>query len=202
MKIGLLGGTFDPIHNGHVRLGESAKEVFSLDEIWFLPAGQPYLKEGKKISSAQDRLAMTHLAIEHMPYARVDDIEMKREGKTYTYETIEALKETHPEDSFFFIIGADCLEALPQWKHPERILAGAELIAASRGSGSDLLTMGMLAGRLMEAYGGKITLMPFVALDISSTLIRARVRDGLDIQDDVPQSVYHYIREHGLYLED
>ena len=141
MKIGLVGGTFDPIHKGHVLLGQTAREQFALDEIWFLPAGQPYFKEGKSISSRLARLAMTRRAVAPLPWARVCDMELKREGRTYTFETVEELNAAYPAHEFSFIFGADCLDQLENWKEPRRILAGAEIIAAGRGRGADYAAM-------------------------------------------------------------
>ena len=159
MKIGLLGGTFDPIHQGHMLLGQLAREQFDLDEIWYLPAGQPYFKEGKGISTRPDRLAMTSRAVGHLPWARVCDVEIRREGCTYTYETIEELKAAHPAHQFSFIFGADCLDQLENWKEPARILAGAGIIAAGRGRAADYQAMEEKAAALTERFGGRIEIL-------------------------------------------
>ena len=159
MKIGLLGGTFDPIHQGHMLLGQLAREQFGLDEIWYLPAGQPYFKEGKGISTRPDRLAMTRRAVGHLPWARVCDVEIRREGRTYTYETIEELKAAYPAHQFSFIFGADCLDQLENWKEPARILAGAGIIAAGRGRAADYQAMEEKAAALTERFGGRIEIL-------------------------------------------
>ncbi|MBQ6074822.1 MAG: nicotinate-nucleotide adenylyltransferase [Lachnospiraceae bacterium] len=202
MKIGLVGGTFDPIHRGHVLLGEYARQQFHLDGIWFLPAGQPYFKEGKKVSPAADRLAMTRRALDGLDWARVCDMELRREGRTYTCETVEQLNAAFPQHEFSFIFGADCLDQLDSWRAPERILAGARIIAASRGSGADHKAMERKAAALMERFGGEICVMPFLELDVSSTLVRERMRDGKDVSDLLPEAVAAYAERQGLYRDD
>ena len=166
MKIGLIGGTFDPIHVGHLLLGEWAREQFALDEIWFLPAGMPYFKEGKKVSSRQDRWAMTRRAVAELPGADACDVELKREGRTYTYETVEELCAACPEDEFTFVFGADCLDQLDTWRYPERILAGCRIVAAMRGASSDVEEMRQKAAALSIIRGLQI-LMFFHYFSIS-----------------------------------
>ena len=199
MKIGLVGGTFDPIHVGHLLLGEWAAETFGLDEVWFLPAGMPYFKEGQKVSSREDRLAMTQLAAETLPGAKVCDVELKREGRTYTWETVRELNEAYPDDAFFFIFGEDCLNQLATWRYPERILKGCTLVAAMRGGGSDKAALEDKAAQLMERFGGQILVMAFPQLEISSTMIRRRAAEGKPLRYLVPPAVEKYIRTHHLY---
>ena len=199
MKIGLVGGTFDPIHVGHLLLGEWAAETFGLDEVWFLPAGMPYFKEGTKVSSREDRLAMTRLAAKTIPGARVCDIELRREGRTYTWETVQELNEAYPDDEFFFIFGEDCLNQLESWRYPERILSGCTLVAAMRGGGSAKAALEEKAAQLMERFGGEILVMEFPQLEISSTMIRRRAAEGKPLRYLVPPAVEEYIGEHRLY---
>ena len=201
MKIGLIGGTFDPIHVGHLLLGEWTREVFALDEIWFLPAGMPYFKEGKKVSSRADRYAMTRRAAAELPGAKTCDIELKREGRTYTYETVEELKAAYPDDEFTFVFGADCLDQLETWRFPERILAGCRIVAATRGASSDIEEMRKKAAVLSEKFGGRIEVMEFPALEISSTMLRDRASKGLPLQYLVPEAVENYARRQGLYRD-
>ncbi len=199
MKIGLVGGTFDPIHVGHLLLGEWAAETFGLDEVWFLPAGMPYFKEGTKVSSREDRLAMTKLAAETLPGARVCDMELRREGRTYTWETVQELNEAYPDDAFFFIFGEDCLNQLETWRYPERILSGCTLVAAMRGGGSDKAALEDKAAELTARFGGRILVMEFPQLEISSTMIRQRAAEGKPLRYLVPSAVEEYILEKELY---
>ncbi|MBR1477246.1 MAG: nicotinate-nucleotide adenylyltransferase [Lachnospiraceae bacterium] len=198
-KIGLLGGTFDPIHIGHILLGRWAQESFSLDEVWFIPAGVPYMKAFGKVTSPMLRLQMTELAIIEEQNMKVCDIELDRKRQTYTYETLELLREKFPKDEFFFIFGEDCLNNLKIWKNPERILSNCEIIAATRGFASDIENMRDKAGELTAEFGGRIHIMEFPALDISSTLIRERVNKGLSIKHLVPENVEGFISDMLLY---
>ena len=201
MKIGLIGGTFDPIHVGHLLLGEWTREKFALDGIWFLPAGMPYFKEGKKVSRREDRWAMTRRAVRELPGAKACDIELKREGRTYTYETVEELRAAFPQDEFTFVFGADCLDQLESWRCPERILAGCRIVAATRGASSDIEAMRQKAAALSERFGGTIEVMEFPAIEISSTLIRERAEKGKPLSYLVPDAVEKYALRQGLYTE-
>ena len=202
MKIGLIGGTFDPIHVGHLLLGEWTREQFALDEIWFLPAGMPYFKEGKKVSRREDRWAMTRRAVRELPGAKACDIELKREGRTYTYETVEELRAAFPQDKFTFVFGADCLDQLESWRCPERILAGCRIVAATRGASSDIEAMRQKAAALSERFGGSIEVMEFPVIEISSTLIRERAAQGKPLRYLVPEAVEKYALRQGLYREE
>lgn len=108
-RIGIMGGTFDPVHNGHLLLGRQARSEYGLDEIWYMPSHIPPHKKDHRITDGKDRLAMLELALEGISFSSVSDFEMKREGNTYTAQTLELLKEEYPEDKFYFIIGADSL---------------------------------------------------------------------------------------------
>jgi len=200
-KIGILGGTFDPIHVGHLLLGQWAKEKMELDEIWFLPAGSPYFKEGSGVTPSEARLAMTKLAVAGREGMKVCDIELKREGRTYTCDTVEELNETFPEDRFFFIFGEDCLDSFGTWREPEKILKGCEIIAATRGSGSEFRELWRKADDLMRRFHGQIHILDFPAIEISSTLIRERIGEGKPVRDLVPDAVEKYIKETGLYRQ-
>ena len=188
MKIGLVGGTFDPIHIGHLLLGQMAAEQLGLDEIWFLPAGMPYFKEGKQVSAVQD-----------LPNAAVCDAEIRRGGRTYTCETVEMLNASFPEHAFYFIFGADCLDQLESWREPARILAGCRIVAAGRGKSADRFLLEEKAKQLTERFGGEILIMDFPVLEISSTMIRERAAAGLPLRFLVPPAVEEYIRQRKLY---
>ena len=197
-KIGLLGGTFDPIHIGHILLGRWALEAFGLDEVWFLPAGAPYMKDMERVTPPETRLRMTELALAGMADMKVCAIELEREGNTYTCETVEALNARWPEHEFAYIFGADCLDSLHTWHAPERLLAGCAIIAAAR-AGSDLDAMRAKAAALTRRYGGHIEVMAFPSLEISSTLIRRRAAEGRSVRFLVPEEVERYIEANRLY---
>lgn len=197
-KIGIMGGTFNPIHIGHLLLAESAAEEFGLEEIWLIPTGCSYMKEGTGVLSAAKRYEMTCLAVRDNKKMRCLDIEVKREGYTYSYETMEALKEQFPEGEFYFISGADCLFSVEKWKWPERFFSCCQMIAAVR-EGADLSKMEIKRRELQEKFHGKIHLFAFRNLEISSTDIRERVRLGKSIRYLVPDRILSYIEEKGLY---
>ena len=121
-RIGIMGGTFDPVHNGHLLLGRQALSEYGLDQVWYMPSHIPPHKKDHRITDPKDRLAMLELALKGIPFFTVSDFEMKRDGNTYTAQTLELLKDAYPEDEFYFIIGADSLFQLETWYHPERVM--------------------------------------------------------------------------------
>ena len=200
MKIGIMGGTFDPIHIGHLILATRAMEQKKLDEVWFIPTGVSYLKSNKKVSDAADRYEMVKLAIGNTPGLKVSDIEINRAGNTYTYETLEQLKQEYADDEFYFIFGADCLFTIENWKYPERIFAAANIITAVRND-VPLEEIKSKISFLEEMYGAKIDLLKFDNLEISSSDIRSRIREGMSIKYIVPDSVIDYINDKKLYID-
>lgn len=200
-KIGIMGGTFDPVHIGHLVLAQSAMEAEDLDEVWLVPTGCSYMKEDRKVLSPKERYEMTKLAVRENDKMRCLDIEIKREGYTYSYETLEELRKEYPEDLFFFIFGADCLFTIETWKYPERIFASASVIAAMR-DGADIAAMELKIAELSQKYEARIRLLPFLNLEISSTDIRERVRVGKSIRYLVPDKVLDYIAEKGFYKDE
>ena len=131
-RIGILGGTFDPVHNGHLLLGEQAYREYGLDEIWFMPSHVPPHKKDHLITDGAARIRMLELATESIPYFTVSDFEMGREGNTYTAQTLALLKEAYPDIEVYFIIGADSLYQLETWYHPEQVMAQAVLLVSGR----------------------------------------------------------------------
>lgn len=197
-KIGILGGTFDPVHTGHLLLAEWAMDSAGLDEVWLIPAGMPYKKAGRQILPGKERLHMARLAAQGNPCLRCMDTEIVRDGYTYTYETLEQLCESFPEDKFYFIMGADCLFSIENWRKPEAIFQHAVIMAAVR----DAVLMEELqakASMLQEKFGGEILLMPFLRFSISSSEIRERVAAGKSIRYLVPDEVLTYIQEKEFY---
>lgn len=201
-RIGIMGGTFNPIHIGHLMLAEWAMDAVGLDEIWMIPAGFPYMKASSQILPGRERLYMTQLAIEDNPGFRCLDIEIERDGYTYSCETLERLRDRYPVYDFFFIAGADCLFSIESWKAPERILDNCTLVAAVRGE-SDFAQMEAQKLALEKRFcrEGKIILLPFLRMSISSTEIRERIRRGQSVRYLVPDSVLAYIKEKEFYRE-
>lgn len=202
-KVGIMGGTFNPIHMGHLMLAENAREEFALDEVWFIPTGYSYMKENrrdKKGPVSTERLEMTEIAVESNPYFRCLDIEVRREGYTYTYETVEELRRLYPDTEFYFIFGADCLYEIEHWKEPERIFAACDIIAAVR-EDFDASQMQDKIDALCAKFNARIHFLPFREIAISSTDIRERVRLGKSIRYMVPDMIICYIEEKGFYGE-
>ena len=131
-RIGIMGGTFDPIHKGHLLLGRHALKEYRLDQVWYMPSGQPPHKRDHDITDVKDRLAMVELAIRHDPDFLLSDFETSREGNTYTAQTLRLLKEAYPQHEFFFIIGADSLYEIEYWYHPEKIIGVVPILVADR----------------------------------------------------------------------
>lgn len=201
-RIGIMGGTFNPIHAGHLTLAEWVRDALKLDEVWFIPTGSPYMKDSRDILPGRERLRMVELAIQDNPFFKCLDMEVAREGQTYSYETLEQLKARYPEDMLYFITGADCLFAIDSWKNPERIFASCTLVAAVRGDVS-LEEMTAKKKELEEKFYSRegIQLVPFLQLSVSSTQIRHRILQGNSIRYLVPDKVISYIEEKGYYRE-
>ena len=197
-KIGILGGTFDPVHTGHLLLAEWAMDSAELDEVWLIPAGMPYKKAGGQILPGKERLHMAELAVQGNPKLRCMDTEIVRDGYTYTYETLEQLCKCFSGDKFYFIMGADCLFSIENWRRPEAIFQHAALIAAVRNDVS-IEELQAKASALQKKFGGEILLMPFLRFSVSSSEIRERVAEGKSIRYLVPDAVLTYIQEKGFY---
>lgn len=198
-KIGIMGGTFNPIHIGHLVLTERAREEFDLDEIWLIPTGCSYMKQhGEGVLSGEERLAMARLAVGGKGRVKCLDMEIRREGFTYSYETLEQLRREYPEDRFYFILGADCLFTIENWRFPERIFRCCTVIAAVRDR--SLLSDMEEKKRWLEAqYRADIRLLPFPNLEISSTVLRERIRQGQSVRYLIPDPVITYIEEKHFY---
>lgn len=159
-KVGIIGGTFNPIHLGHLLLAEWAKEKMALDEVLFIPTGNSYMKKDTPILPGKERLHMVNLAINNRTDFTSSDIEINRSGNTYTYETLEMLKKDNPNTIYYFIVGADCLYSIENWVHPEKIFKHCALIVATRNDMS-LEKLAQKAEALKKYYQGEIHLFFF-----------------------------------------
>ena len=199
MRLGILGGTFDPPHVGHLILAEEARRALELEQVLFVPAGAPWRKAGRELSPREDRLAMVQLAVGDSPHFAVSILEIEREGPSYTAETLAALHQQLPDDSeIFFIVGQDSLADLPNWRQPQRIISLARLAVAVRtdweAAKADALE------KEVPGISQRLVWLDMPRIDISSTAVRDRVRQGLSIRSWVPPAVEEYIRQHGLYV--
>ncbi len=190
-----MGGTFDPIHHGHLVTAEEALWQFHLDEVVFVPTGQPWMKSDREVTPAEHRYLMTVIATASNPRFSVSRIEVERPGPTYAVETLQELREQAEEEiELFFITGADAMLEIFHWKDPEQVLSQAHFIAATRPSYD-------IARFEEEAPAGRpnVSVMDVPALAISSSDIRRRVAEGEPIRYLVPEGVQQYIRKVGLY---
>ena len=199
MNIGVLGGTFDPIHLGHLVVAEEVKARLDLAEILFVPAGQPWLKMSSPILAAEHRVQMVRLALGGKPYFKLSTMEIERVGPSYSIDTIAELKgQLGAEDKLFFILGWDNLAQLPQWREPARLVKICHLVAVPRVGypAPDLDSLEAIIPGLSQAT----ILLDTPHIDITASAIRNRVAQGLSIYNLVPEPVERYIRENGLYI--
>jgi len=199
MNIGVLGGTFDPVHTGHLLVAEEAKAQLNLAEILFVPTGQPWLRGDSPLSAVEHRVRMVRLAIDDKPYFRLSTIEIERSGPSYTVDTIAELKgQVDVGDELFFILGWDCLAELPKWREPSRLVGMCRLVAVPR-VGSSAPDLDSLEAAV-PGLKGRVVLLDKPRVDVSASEIRERVACGLSIEHLVPEPVERYIREQGLYI--
>lgn len=184
-RVGILGGTFDPPHFGHLMIAEIVREELQLEEVWFMPTNQPPHKKNA-MTNGQKRLKMLKLATEDHLFFKVNDIEIKREGKSYTFDTMQLLKSEYPNIEFYFIIGADMVEYLPRWSRIDELMTFVKFVGVNR-----------------EDFGRE-TPYPVIHVDvpmisISSTLIRHRIKNGQTVRYLLPDDIYSFIKENHLY---
>jgi nicotinate-nucleotide adenylyltransferase len=198
VKVGVLGGTFDPVHRGHVMMAEEACKTLDLEEVLMVPAGQPVSRAGQCVTSAADRLAMVRLAAAGRPWLKVSTIEIERPGPSYTVDTIAALREQYgPTADFYFILGWDSLEQLPAWHEPARLVGLCRMVAVPR-PGHPRPDMAALE-KVLPGLSGRVVFLERPRVDISASAIREMVCKDKPIDHLVPEEVAAYIREHGLY---
>lgn len=199
MKIGIMGGTFDPIHIGHLILGEQAYEQFGLDHIVYLPSGNPPHKRNRTggATNAQ-RLQMVRLACAGNPHFSVSDREMRESGFSYTYRTLEEMRAEDPSVRLYFILGADSLFDFERWRNPDRICAACTLVAATRNhTDDDALEAAM--EHIRERFHAEVERLGTETIDISSRMVRHRCAEDRSIRYYVPDTVRDYIVSHDVY---
>lgn len=199
-KIGIMGGTFNPIHIGHLLLAETALSNEGLQKVMFIPSGKPYMKAEDTVLEASHRLKMVELAIADNPSFIVSDMEIRRLGNTYTSETLTILKQEQPKTKFYFILGADNLFTMETWKEPEKIFSACTILAAVR-NGIDNAHMQEKCRELSDKYHAEIKLLSFPETDISSTDIRTLIKQNRSIRYMVPETVRKYIEKNQLYSD-
>jgi nicotinate-nucleotide adenylyltransferase len=198
MRVGILGGTFDPVHLGHLIIAEESRVQLRLDQVIFTPAGQPWLKSRQPVSRAHHRLRMVELAVASNPFFKVLSSEIDRAGPTYTVDTLAELqKALGPDARLYFIVGMDVVEQFHRWKEPEKLLELCNLVVVSR-PGHQSVDISRLVGQYPQA-GERLILLMVPRIEISSTEIRRRVSEGISIRYLVPELVEEYILEHQLY---
>ena len=207
-RIGIMGGTFNPIHNGHLAIADKAREQFALEKVLFMPSGVPYMKDQREVLPIQTRCEMTALAIKDMPGFELSEMEASDAalGKnTYTCDTLQKLKAADPEADYYFILGADSLYAMEDWKNPALIFQNCTVLAAVRTTvtlsvkdGTSESGMRESGKQTQEQYHASVKLLEFAGMDISSTQIRAMVKAGKSLQGLVPEAVAVYIWQNHL----
>ncbi|WP_410512226.1 nicotinate-nucleotide adenylyltransferase [Paenibacillus sp. BR2-3] len=192
MKVGIMGGTFDPLHIGHMLAAEAARDSYELDEVWFMPSHIPPHKHAAGVSS-EDRLAMVKETVKGHECFRTLDWEVNRGGVSYTIETVRMLQEHYPDIDLYFIIGADMVQYLPKWQGIEEIVQRLTFIGVGRpGTPLDL-------EELPSEIADKVVLADMPLVDISSTMLRERAAEGKSIRYMVPEAVFNYVHRSGLY---
>ena len=197
-NIGLMGGSFDPIHLGHIEIAKAAKNAFGIEKVLFLPSGRPPHKANLG-AGAKERLEMTILATSLYPWAEACDIEVFREGTIYTVDTLSLLKKQYPDTEFVYFIGADTLLDLKNWKNTEKVATLCSFACVRRPGITDA-TMEREKALLWERYRANVTFVDATGPEISSTEIRERVKNGLSTETMLDPLVRKYIDEKKLYL--
>jgi nicotinate-nucleotide adenylyltransferase len=186
MRVGILGGTFDPIHIGHLIAASSVYEALNLDSVVFIPAGDPWQKRDRDLSPGQQRLEMVKLATENDDRFQVSDVEIVRSGPTYALDTVREWKRLNPSDELFWIVGSDALSGIPSWHEWEAFVSEVTIVAVNRVGQNDAVPFDFVSVDMPEVR-------------ISATELRDRFTNGLDTQYLVPKNVSQYISDQGLY---
>lgn len=203
MRLGVFGGTFDPVHLGHLILAEQCREQARFDRVLFIPAARPPHKLERELTSFERRVEMLALALSGQPAFQIDELEKERAGPSFTVHTLEHLRRRHAEDELALIIGSDSLQDLPQWYEPRRILEMAELVVVPR-PGAALMSDEEMRGRfhLRADFPLRVCVADVPLIEIASRDIRRRISEGRSIRYLVPRAVEAYIEDKGLYRSD
>ena len=193
-RLGIYGGTFDPVHWGHLLLAETAREACELDEVWFVPSGSPPHKQGRPLTEPRHRINMLELALTGLPWFSVSRIEIGADQPTYTVDTLKRLAAMHPQSELFFLMGADSLADLPTWRQPDRIAELATIVAVNRGDSDAAIPSEC------DSFADRITLTQMPASGLSATDLRERAATGRSLLFRTPRAVEIYIGEHRLYV--
>ena len=199
-KVGIMGGTFDPIHIGHLILGENAYLQFGLDKVVFMPSGNPPHKKDRDGGTDLQRMDMVKLAIASNTHFEISDIEMNEDVYTYTYRTLERLVKEHPDTEYYFIIGADSLFYFDSWKNPQRIADACTLVVATRNHTSDE-KLDEKIEFVRKLFNAKIEKLDTENIDCSSSQIRSWIKEGHTVKYYVPDTVINYIHTYHVYTE-
>ncbi|MCS6924016.1 MAG: nicotinate-nucleotide adenylyltransferase [Fimbriimonadales bacterium] len=197
MRIALFGGTFDPVHYGHLRLAEEAREAANLERVLFVPACVSPFRTGETLSDPTHRLQMLRLATQDNPCFEVSDLEIQRGGISYTVDTVQAVRAQHPDAELFLILGADALQGFPLWRDPLRIVQACTLLVGARPDHDLQAALDLLP----EPIRSRVQPVPMTPLGISGSDIRRRVREGRSTRYLTPPDVIEYIIQNRLYLE-
>jgi len=198
MRAGVFGGTFDPIHLGHLAVARSIQSTLSLDKVVFVPAGQPWMKAGTPVSPVKDRVEMVRLVVARRKAFELSTMEADRPGPSYTVDTMEALRKQSGHDpALFFLLGSDALKEVAKWKEPQRLIRLCQLVAFAR-PGCGLPVMEDLEAAV-PGISRRVVFVEVPQVDVRATAIRQRIAGGRSIERLVPRAVERYILEHGLY---
>ena len=198
MRIGVFGGTFDPVHLAHLILAEQCREQARLDQVWFVPAARPPHKHEDELTPFERRVEMLQFAVAGQPAFRVEDLEKDRAGPSYTADTLDELSCRHPGNEWFLLVGSDTLRDLPTWHEPRRVVARAGLLVVARPAAA------LVPAEELQAKVGapvRVQNIDVPLIDISSSDLRARVRRGRSIRYFVPRAVEMYVLEKKLYRQ-
>lgn len=199
IKTGIFGGAFNPIHNGHLNLAKKYLEVLNLDRIIFIPTSLPPHKTDRFLASKEDRFNMLELAISDCEEFEISDIEFQRQGKSYTYDTLCLLREKYPNDDFYLIIGADQFLTFNLWYRYRDILDIASICTAARENGNQREKIIYFSNKLDGLDKNRFHLLNSDAVEVSSSQVREKIKKGEDVSSLIPEKVYNYIVEKGLY---